>query len=221
MGHPRAYKLGNSLTWRVAVPLALTFGIVFSVAFDYLAHDLSGDTTIIPNVKAWHFLLVTALFSIVFMFVWYAQVRNYLSALLNGMHAHPPNAGVAWIGISLQLLNAIISILFIIGGATTWFSGTTIPSTSTDPIRIYTIIIGAFGVIAFGLSGGFGIWVQLAVQRIARLAMSGNQQYSASYDQAVMLPGTNNLSEHTQMPQAPYGVNPYGTAQAPYGYSYN
>ena len=213
-----AHKLERSLTWRVAVPLALTFAILGSVAFDYLAQDLTkgpGDTnTVIRNVKSWHFLLSTAPFSVVFMFVWYSQLRHYLIDLSHWDPAGPPAAWLAWLGIILQLFNALVSLLFVIGGATTWFSGSTIPSSATDPVRIYTIIVGAFGIIAFGLSGGLGVWVQMNVRGIGphpRQQLHPQQQLHGQYEQARMLPSSNNLGDFSS--QATWGAEPY--AQQP------
>ena len=168
----RAYHLQKKLATRVAVPLALTFMIVGSVFFNYLAQDLSVEQ--IWKVLSWHFLLSSAPFSVVIMLVWYVQLRDFLADAAEGKtRAIQPQGWVAWLGIVLQLLNAVVSVMFIIGAATTWF--TSIGSAS-DPVRIYTIVIGAVGFFAFALSGGFGIWVQMKVRRMAR------DQYGAGDD---------------------------------------
>ncbi len=173
------HALQRSLALRVAVPLMLCFVVVGSVFFDYLAQDLTVEQ--ISDTKDWHFLLISALLSVVLVLVWYIQLHNYLADLQAGKRANPPMAWVAWLGIVLQLLNFVVSVLFIIGAATTWF---TAEGSTTDPIRIYTIVIGSFGIIAFGLSGGLGIWVQMSVRGIASRERRAGRRMGSSYPEA-------------------------------------
>jgi len=145
-------SLHRSLAWRMVVPLVFTFGVMFSVAFDYLAQDLSVASPV-RTVKWWHLLLIPSILGNIFMLTWYVLLNRVLA--VKGQMA--PSPIVVWSAIIWQALAFVASVLFIVGGATTWFTGDLV---ITSPIRIYTIIIGSFGTLAFLFSFVFGILVR-------------------------------------------------------------
>ncbi len=181
-------------TLGIGVPLLFAFAVMFSVAFNFLAHDLSSPTSDFKqgtrNVIWWHFLLVGSIVGNIIMLAWYVNLdRGVRTSKI-----------LAWTGITFQILNTIASVLFIIGGATNWFVGSdtdvqdAVPISNT--IRVYTIVIGSVGVLAFGASFIWGILVVL--NKNSRMyggtAVSPNgDQYKQQVYMAPVTPVVNNL----------------------------
>ena len=172
------HSLQRSVALRVVVPLMLCFVVVGSVFFDYLAQDLTVNQ--ISEVKDWHFLMITAPIGILFMIVWYIQVCNYLADVQAGKTPMYPMEWIAYLALVLQVLNTIVSVLFIIGASTTWF---TAQGNVTDAIRIYTIIIGVFGIMSFGLSSGLGFWVKMNVSEVIAKTRQTHSRIGYSYEE--------------------------------------